>query len=158
MDSTTQVTLLKELSSKGYAFAQFDLGTLYAEGLLIPQDLYAAFELYKKAAEWGHLFAMYELGLMYLDGEPIPQDLALAFKWVQDAAKEGVTDAAFTLAWMYENGSGCNVDPMNAYTWYLIYSKTDFASDVGDDIERVSLKLSEAEIETAKMNALERHD
>jgi hypothetical protein len=155
MNSTTQIILLKELSLKGYAFAQFDLGLIYAEGLLAPKDLNAAFELYTKAATWGEPFAMYELGLMYLDGEPILENLDISFKWVLNAAKDGVSDAAFTLGWMYESGSGCNIDLIKAYTWYLIYSKTAFSSNIEEDLLRISSLLSPNEIEQAKANALE---
>jgi hypothetical protein len=152
MDMLVKIDLLKELSSKDFEFAQFELGVCYSEGITIPKDLMAAFELFKKATDSGHTLAMYELGLMYLDGDPVPENLSEAFRLVSVAAKAGVSDAAYTLAWMYESGSGCDIDPINAYTWYLIYSETKFSGDTEEELERVALSLTPIEIEQAQNN------
>jgi len=152
MDMLVKIKLLKELSSKDFEFAQFELGVCYSEGIAIPKDLMSAFELFRKAADSGHTLAMYELGLMYLDGDPVPENLSEAFRLVSVAAKAGVSDAAYTLAWMYESGSGCDIDPINAYTWYLIYSETKFSGDTKEELERVALSLTSIEIEQAQRN------
>lgn len=152
IDISTKMQLLTELSSKNFEFAQFELGELYSEGIAIPKDLMAAFELFKKAADSGHTLAMYALGLMYLDGDPVPENLNEAFKLVSGAAKACDSDAAYTLAWMYESGSGCDVDPINAYTWYSIYSETKFSGNTDEELERVGLMLTPVEIEQAERN------
>jgi len=149
MDIPTKIVLLKELADRGYEFAQFDLGELYQEGVVVSKDLMAAFDLFEKASSKIHPFAMYELGLMYYDGEPIPVDLEKAFKWISEAAKRQVSDAAFTLGWMYESGSGCEIDLVKAYTWYLVYSD----SNIDEDLLRVASALSPSEMESAKKSA-----
>jgi hypothetical protein len=53
---------------------------------------------------------------------------------------------------MYESGSGCDIDPINAYTWYLIYSETKFSGDTKEELERVALSLTSIEIEQAQRN------
>ena len=149
-----KIRILEELSSKGYEFAQFELGEIYLRGESISKDVIKAFDLIKNAAAAGHSWAQYELGLMYLDGEAVPVDDNQAFKLILQAAEANVPDAAYTLGWMYESGSGCELDLIKAYTWYLIYSKDKFSGDMQEELLRVAALLSEDQKELATSDAL----
>jgi TPR repeat protein len=69
--------------------AQFDLGTLYDNGLGVPRSVDEALRWYRAAAVRGHPLAQYNLATMYEDGEGVARDLVEAYKWYTLAARGG---------------------------------------------------------------------
>ena len=53
------------LADQGDAFAQYDLGVMYANGQGVPQDYAQAVAWYRKAADQGNAAAQTNLGVMY---------------------------------------------------------------------------------------------
>jgi hypothetical protein len=68
----TALRLLRPLAEQGRAFAQYNLGLMYAEGQGVRQDDAEAVKWYRLAAVQGVAFAQYNLGLMYAEGQGVP--------------------------------------------------------------------------------------
>lgn len=73
-DYETALKELRPLAEKGDAYAQYNLGRMYAKGEAVLQD-------YKEAAKWvllaakqGIPIAQYNIGVMYQNGFGVPQD------------------------------------------------------------------------------------
>ncbi len=86
---------LKPLAEQGNAAAQFNLGSLYYQGLGVSQDYKEAAKWMRKAAEQGHLFAQTTLGTIYAEGLQgvIEKDYPQALMWFIFAAAQGDLDA-----------------------------------------------------------------
>ena len=88
---------LREKAEQGDAYAQFNLGIMYAKGQGVPQDDKEAVRWVRAAAEQGNADAQFNLGIMYAEGQGVPQDDKEAVRWVRAAAEQGNTDAQFNL-------------------------------------------------------------
>ena len=69
------------------------MGTLYEQGLSVPQDYKEAVRLYRLSAEQGDREAQYNLGVMYGKGQGVPQDYVLAHMWFNLSGSQGITTA-----------------------------------------------------------------
>jgi len=70
-------TALREwlpLASRGAVDAQYNLGSMYANGRGVHKDYSEAARWYRKAAELGYPPAQHKLGLLYRKGLGVPQD------------------------------------------------------------------------------------
>ena len=76
-------------ANQGHAYAQFNLGVMYANGEGVPEDDKEAVKWYRLAAEQGHAKAQYNLALMYTTGEGVPKDNLLAYMWWNIAGANG---------------------------------------------------------------------
>jgi len=85
------------LAVHGDGTAQYQLGSLYYQGLGIRQDYSDASLWYRRASEQGNVDAQYSLGNMFLMGEGVKQDDAKASFWYQKAAAQGHTSAKHNL-------------------------------------------------------------
>ena len=81
--------LLKHAAEGGDAFAQFNLGLMYANGQGVPQDYKTAFKWYSRAAEQGDSPAQASLGAMYYKGQGKIQDYIRAHMWLNISASQG---------------------------------------------------------------------
>jgi TPR repeat protein len=61
-------------AEQGNADAQFNLGGIYQEGIVVPQDYPQALNWYIKAAEQGHERAKTKLDTMYREDKGVPPD------------------------------------------------------------------------------------
>ncbi|MBI4634355.1 MAG: sel1 repeat family protein [Deltaproteobacteria bacterium] len=85
---------LKPLAEQGNADAQFKLGSLYHEGLSVPQDYMEALKWFRRAAEQGYVYAQFNLGMLYAEGgRGIKQDNVQALMWFNFAAAQGDAEA-----------------------------------------------------------------
>ncbi|MCF0253167.1 MAG: sel1 repeat family protein [Duodenibacillus sp.] len=81
---------LTALAEDGDAYAQFELGNVYAHGRGgVPADAVLAARWYAAAAEQGHLQAQYEAGLLFADKASPVHDEGQAIRWLQTAANKG---------------------------------------------------------------------
>jgi TPR repeat protein len=85
---------LEVLARKGDARAENELGTLYARGDGVPQDLHAAAHWFRAAALKGYAGAQYNLGQLYQLGLGLPANPIEAYKWYKLAARGGSESAA----------------------------------------------------------------
>ena len=63
-DYATALRSWKPLANQGYADAQYHLGSLYDNGIGVPQNHKTALKWYRLAAEQGDADAQFLLGLM----------------------------------------------------------------------------------------------
>ncbi len=89
------VAELKPLAEQGNPEAQFNLGSLYYQGLGLPQDYPEATRWLRRAAEQRHLYAQVTLGTIYTEGVQgvIAKDYPQALMWFIFAAAQGDPEA-----------------------------------------------------------------
>ena len=108
---------VKMLAERGFANAQFLLGSLYEEGRGVRQKDSRALGWYRTAAELDHVDAAYALGQMYLEGRGVKADAMQSAQWFQAAAYRGHRNAQLKLSELYQNGVGVATDPTEASMW-----------------------------------------
>jgi TPR repeat protein len=148
-DYTNALRLLRPLANQGNAFAQSQLGVMYAEGRGLPQDYEEAIKWYRKAAEQGNTFAQSQLGVMYAEGLGLPQDYSEAIKWYRKAADQGDASAQFNLGLVYEHGKGVPQDYVQAHKWANLAASRSLASQTELRANAVKLRDFIAEKMTA---------
>lgn len=89
-DYYLSVKYYRMAAHNGHRGAIHNLGTLYYQGLGVPQDLEAAYRNFFKAAKLGETASMIMLGRMYENGTYVTKDLNSALYWYQMAYKAGV--------------------------------------------------------------------
>ena len=114
----TALRLWRPLAEQGDAFAQAAIGTIYRDGLGVPQDDAEAVKWFRMAAEQGQPDAQNRLGDMYYHGLIVTQDYGEAAKWHRMAAEQGVAFAQTTLGVSYANGQGVPQDYVLAHMWF----------------------------------------
>ena len=119
-DYASAVEQLTEAAEQGNVRAQADLGTLYSDGDVIPQNMEEAFKWFSKAATQGYAPAQFGLGVRYHRGEGVLQDHSAAIKWYIAAAEQGNVMAAFNLGRIYNRGEGTTFDIDQAIYWYKV--------------------------------------
>lgn len=97
-----------------YKVTTYNLGMMYAKGVIVDQDKAKACELFEMASAAGNLKATYNLGLMYQRGEGVEKDSARAAELYQQAHAKGYPKATRNLAMMYERGEGVAKDSAKA--------------------------------------------
>lgn len=88
-DYKEAIVLLKALSDKGHARAQFNLATLYDGGYGVEIDQVKAVKWYKKAALQNHTNAQHLLSLSYCLGSGVLQDFKKCAFWAKKVKKSG---------------------------------------------------------------------
>ena len=84
--------------------AQFNLGLLYDQGRVVPQDKSEALRWYRQAAIQGDVFAQNTLGDNYWDGTGVPKDEKEAARWWRLAAEKGFAPAQHSLGKILSGG------------------------------------------------------
>ncbi|HSH42243.1 MAG TPA: protein kinase [Arenicellales bacterium] len=80
---------IREEVEAGAAWAQADLGSLYADGIVVAENDKEAVRLYRLAAEQGYAGAQTNLGVMYANGEGVYRNREDAIAWLRRAAEQG---------------------------------------------------------------------
>ena len=94
-NAAAAVRELQPLAEQGDADAAFKLGSLYYQGLGVPQDHREAVKWLRAAAEQGHTFAQVTLGTLYAEGVQgmMEKDYPQALMWFIFAAAKGDMEA-----------------------------------------------------------------
>ena len=94
-DLAVAVQALKPLAEQGDSTAQFNLGSLYYQGMGVPQDYRQAVYWMHRAAEQGHAAAQTALGTIYSEGlhGVTEVDHPRALMWFLFASAQGDPDA-----------------------------------------------------------------
>ena len=119
-DYVTALKKYKSAAVKNDAYAQYNLGVMYANGRGVVQDYAEAVRWYKLAAAQGYAKAQYDLGLMYQDGQGVAQDYAEAVRWFKLAAAQSDAKAQYNLGFMYATGRGVLQNNVQAHMWFNI--------------------------------------
>ena len=99
--------------------ASTHLGTMFARGRGVAQDVRRAARYFQEAAARGYVVAQYELAECYDKGNGVTQDYKQAAAWFEKAAAQGHMRAQASVAYMYEIGQGVTPDAKRAAHWYL---------------------------------------
>jgi len=110
----------KRLAPNGNPDAAYNLGVVYSDGVLVPQDYPEAAKWFQLSANLGDPRAMFDLGTLYDEGNGVTQSSEKAFKWYRSAAERGFAPGQFNLGGIYEKGKGVDVDLVEAYKWYTL--------------------------------------
>ena len=108
------IAWLEEAAKRGYGNAEYVLGMLHWNGVIVPTDKDKAFELIRRAANHGIPNAQYHLGMIYELGLERNADQKLANAWLQQALDNGNKDAVFILSMKYADGIGVPKDMQKA--------------------------------------------
>lgn len=117
-DHERALALWRPLAREGDPRAQYRLAQMFADGVGVDQDEWAALNWYRKAAEQGSVEARYELAVMYSIGRGVRQDRSRAAYWYGRLAEDGHVIAQHLLAGMYEEGKGVAKELPRAVFWY----------------------------------------
>ena len=155
-DAEYQTTFRRNLplAKEGNAAAQYNIGTLYYEGLGVDDNFDEALTWFRRSADQGYARAQSRLGYIYADGDEVSQDYALAVKWFRRAADQGHAKAQYNLGTLYSNGLGVPQDFGMAYLWLNLAAsrlvdedERELAADERDDVaeEMSPTRLAEAQ-------------
>lgn len=98
--------LLKVLSGKGYAKAQYAIGWIYDDGLGVFLNNRKAQKWYKTALENNSIEAQLAIAYDYRHGYGVEQDIVKAVDISKSAAQSGNATALFNLGYIYWEGIG----------------------------------------------------
>ncbi|NNF76582.1 MAG: sel1 repeat family protein [Rhizobiales bacterium] len=152
-DFENAASLLIRAVENGHEAAQVPLAALFRAGQGVEQNLPKAFELFTNAAYQGYPSAQFALGMMYRLGEGTQTNHGEAEKWFRRAASVGHAEAQNSLGVMFETGRGVKVSYVTAVMWYHVAGSSGSRRGI-DNKNRLSQKLSAAEVERAKRLAL----
>ena len=151
-NSSEAVKWYRKAAEQGNAFAQYNLGNMYANGKGVPKNDSEAVKWYRKAAEQGYASAQCNLGIMYAKGEGVPEDDEEAVKWYRKAAQQGHTSSQYNLGVMYDNGKGVPENDVEAYKWYLL-AAAQGGNSAKHNKEIVRKRMSSEQIAEAQRRA-----
>lgn len=117
-------------SSPFQPYAEFILGTCYAEGLSRPKNQRKGFIYYKRSAERGYAAAQNNLGVCYSEGEGTKADAVESNKWYRLAAEQGYPTAQDNLADSYASGIGIEKDLAEAVRWFRRAAEKGFMKSI----------------------------
>ncbi len=116
-----------------YGIIALNLGSLYYNGLVIPQDYAKAVKYYTQSAGTGNLRAIGNLGYCYYYGRSIPQDYDKAYEYFNLGALLGNDpNCLYKLGDMFLNGY--HVEKNEGYA-FMLYKRAYDAND--DDYDQV---------------------
>jgi len=110
--------LHRKVAGQGTPAAQFNIGSLYQNGLGVEQDYAEAMRWFRKAADQGYREAQYSIGILYRYGQGVAQDYAKAMRWYRKAADQGYANAQAGVGVLYQSGLGVARDFAEAMRWY----------------------------------------
>ena len=156
-DYAKAVESWRPLAEQGVAAAQYQLGTLYAEGKGVEQSDVTATEWFQRAAEQGNAAAQYDLGASYAEGLGVKKDDAEAAKWFGRAAEQRMGFAQLNLGMLYAAGRGVPQDNLEALKWIelAVFSLPPGGprSDAARALKDVADKMTSEQILEAKGRA-----
>lgn len=133
--------------------AAFRLGEEYLDGKFVPRDIDQALMFYRIGAEGGDRRAQMDYGMMYDKGYGVKPDVAVAAKWYELSAQQDFVSAQFNIGTMYADGVGVPRDHVKAYMYLLLASQNGFDQFAGPELDKLTPKMSSAEIKKASQMA-----
>ncbi|MGW9945226.1 localization factor PodJL [Rhizobium leguminosarum] len=139
-------------ADKGFAPAQYRLGSMYEKGNGVERDIAKAKGFYEQAANQGNANAMHNLAVLYASGALGQQDYATAASWFTKAANLGITDSQFNLAILCARGNGVPADLEESYKWFAIAAKAG-DKDAAQKRDEVAKAMKPDQLERARGKA-----
>ena len=144
------VMLLTKAASQKNPFADYALGKLYSDGVLLAREMDKAFFHLHRSADSGNVYAQYRLGKWYLTEEY--KDISKAVFYLTKAAAQNSDMAAYQLGKLYLSGEGIpkNVEQAVFYLELSAHAGNQYAQYLlgkayltGTDVERDKEKAYE---------------
>ncbi|NLS02239.1 hemagglutinin [Rhizobium sp. P32RR-XVIII] len=136
-------------ADRGFAPAQYRLGSMYEKGTGVARDIGKARAFYEQAASQGNASAMHNLAVLYASGALGQQDYAAAASWFTKAADLGITDSQFNLAILFARGNGVTQDLGESYKWFAIAAQGG-DKDAAAKRDEVAKAMKSADLEKAR--------
>lgn len=149
----------REAAERGDGGAAFRLGTTYLDGVVVKRDPKEAIKWIKLGAKLGESRSELELGAIYdcvlykCRSLGIKKSPRLAAQHYLSAARKGEAVAQYNVAVMLEEGKGIGQDFVEAYKFYTLAIENDFVTFSRPAREKLSYKMSRAQIELALLRA-----
>lgn len=139
-------------ADRGFAPAEYRLGSLYEKGNGVPRDMAKAIALYKSAADAGNASAMHNLAVLEASGAAGTADYKAAIAWFTKAADLGIADSQFNLAILYARGNGTPQNLEESYKWFAVAAKGG-DKDAAEKRDEVGRALKPDQLARAKAAA-----
>jgi localization factor PodJL len=139
-------------ADKGFAPAQYRLGSMYEKGTGVARDINKAKQYYEQAASQGNANAMHNLAVLHASGALGQQDYSAAAGWFTKAANLGITDSQFNLAILYARGNGVAMDLTESYKWFAVAAKGG-DKDASQKRDEVANAMKPDQLEKARAKA-----
>ena len=136
-------------ATRGFAPAQYSLGTLYEKGKGLARDTSTARDWYLKAANQGNVRAMHNLAVLYATGVDGKSDPKLAADWFEKAADHGMTDSQYNLGILYARGAGVEQNLLQSYKWFGVVAAAG-DKDSATKRDEVAKSLTAEQLTAAK--------
>jgi hypothetical protein len=107
----------EQAANSGSFMAQYNLGSMYREGVGVPQDYKTAFKWLLKSANQGYTRAIADIGIMHYTGNGLKQDYKTARVYLEIAALNDNEMAQAYLGLMHANGQGVKQNKDLAIKW-----------------------------------------
>jgi localization factor PodJL len=148
-DPRLSAVWLEQSASRGFAPAQYRLGSLYERGLGVTRDPAAARRWYEQAADAGNVKAMHNLGVILAEASSGKPDYVAAAQWFRKAAEFGLRDSQYNLAILVGRGLGVSQNLPEAYLWFSL-AAAQGDQDAAAKREEVASRLDPASLAAAK--------
>ena len=149
------LALWQPLADKGNPAAQYQIGTLYAEGKGVAQNDATAAQWFQRAADQGDAASQYNLAVSYAEGLGVAKDDALAAKWFRRAADQGMPYAQLNLGFFYATKRVTPPDDVEAVKWLELaifaLPAGGARSDAARMLKEVADKLTEEQLLEARV-------
>ncbi|KAF9295978.1 hypothetical protein BGZ88_001000 [Linnemannia elongata] len=133
LDYAEAMTWYQKAAEQGHATAQYNIGSLYHQGLGMSQDYAEAMTWFRKAAEQGDATAQYYyIGIMYEIGLGVTKDTSKALGWYKTAAEQGDSDAENAVDKLERKGYNVNAKDMSLIPIRAREEDSDGDEDSGD--------------------------
>lgn len=136
-------------AERGFAPAEYRLGSLYEKGNGVGRDLSKAMSLYQRAADAGNASSMHNLAVLYASGATGTADYKAAVSWFTKAAELGIADSQFNLAILYARGNGTSQNLEESYKWFAVAAKSG-DKDAAEKRDEVAKALKPDQLARAK--------
>lgn len=137
-------------AERGFAPAQYRLGSLYEKGTGVGRDINKAMALYEQAAAVGNASSMHNLAVLYASGASGAANYKAAVDWFTKAANLGIVDSQFNLAILHARGNGTPQNLDESYKWFAIAAKGG-DKDAGQKRDEVANALTPERLEAARI-------
>jgi TPR repeat protein len=119
-DYARAIEIWAPLAEDGDAAAQVNLGSMYAMGQGVTQNLEVAYRLFESSANQGNSSAQLALADCYANGRGVARNFEAAKKWFERSANQGNPTAQYSLGSLMLSMKPPVRDPVLAYKWLEI--------------------------------------
>ncbi len=152
VDPKEAVSWYQLAADKGFAPAEYRLGSIYEKGTGVDRDITKAKRYYEQAANSGNASAMHNLAVLYASGALGQQDYKAAADLFTKAADLGITDSQFNLAILCARGNGVAQDLTESYKWFAVAAKGG-DKDAAQKRDEVANAMKPDQLEKARAKA-----